>query len=249
MKSPHQLQVLTNATIRRLLGSLALLPAALFTAVSVTAAPLASYNMENAPNRSLASFVAGNVTATSLTGNNLNAFGAVQKPTGNYYTTWVTTAGGGATAQDALTAAQYMHLTVTPVAGTSFTLSSISFDIFAATGGPSARQLYLFSDKTGFVDGSELLTASTVAGTPLIPYNTVATGQNFSIDLSGFGAMASVSDSVTFRFYFQTPNATQGIALDNITVSGTVVPEPSTFALLGLGLFSLLAYNRNRRQA
>jgi len=246
--STFQSKLHTIATIRRPLGFLALLPVALFVAFSANAAPLASYNMENASNRSLASFVAGNVTATSLTGNNLNAFGAVQKPTGNYYTTWVTTAGGGVTAQDALTAAQYMYLTVTPGAGASFTLSSISFDIFAATGGPSARQIYLFSDKTGFADGSELLTASTVAGTPLIPYNTVATGQNFSIDLSGFASMANINDSATFRFYFQTPNATQGIALDNITVSGTVVPEPSTVALLGVGLFSLLASHRNRRQ-
>ncbi len=247
MKSFIQPENIITCPNRRSFSALALLSTLLFAAASVSAATLASYDMQNAPNRALPSLLAGGVTATSLTGNSLNPFGAVQKPTGNFYTTWVTTVGGGATVQDALTASQYMYLTVSPVAGNTITLSSISFDIFAATAGPSARQMYLFSDKTGFTDGSQLLAASTVAGAPLIPYNTVVAGQNFSIDLTGIGAMANISDSVTFRFYFQTPTSFQGIALDNLTVSGTVVPEPSTFALLGLGLISLVAKGRSRR--
>lgn len=235
---------------RRSLDVLKLLSTMLFATAAANAATLASYDMENTLNRALASLVDGGVTATSLTGNSLAPFGALQKPTGNFYTTWITTVGGGSTVQDALTAAQYMHLTVTPLAGQSFTLSSLSFDIFAATGTTTSfRQIYVFSDKTGFADGDELLTGSTNPSytTPfsLIPFNTVTVGQNFSIDLSGF---AAVNDSVTFRIYFQTPNAAQGIALDNLTVSGAVVPEPSALAVLGLGVIALLTTKRSRSE-
>jgi hypothetical protein len=63
--------------------------------------------------------------------------------------------------------------------------------------------------------------------------------------------LANITDSVTFRFYTQTPTAAQSLALDNITFNGTVtpVPEPSFFAFIGLGGFlALLLVSRNRYQ-
>ena len=254
MKTTPQTQALLSSTIRRPLGSLALFSAALFSAASLHADVLAAYDMQTAGARTNASSVLSGVTATSLTGNNL-ASGSPGSATfsaapSDFYTTWAFIGAGGSTAANAISSGDYFRLTLTPTAGNSITLSSLSFDIFAATAGPSARQLYLFSDKTGFAGGSELFTGSTVSGSPLIPYNTAAAGQNYSVDLSGYGALANITDSVTFRFYTQTPTASQSLALDDITINGIVatVPEPSAFALLGLSGLALLAVSRRRCQ-
>jgi hypothetical protein len=210
--------------------------------------------MQTAGARTNASFVIGDLTASSLTGNNLNAGSpstvTIGTATTDFYTAWAFIGSGGSTAANAITSGDFFKLTLTPAAGKSLTLISLSFDIFAATAGPSARQLYVFSDKTGISGSSALLTASTVSGSPLIPYNTAAAGQNFSVDLSGFGALADITDSVTFRFYTQTPTSAQSLALDDITFNGivTTVPEPSSVIFLGAGGFALLAINRRRRR-
>jgi len=78
--------------------------------------------------------------------------------TTDFYTAWAFIGSGGSTAANAITSGDYFKLTLTPTAGNSITVSSLSFDIFAATAGPSARQLYVFSDKTGIAGGSELFT-------------------------------------------------------------------------------------------
>jgi len=253
MKTNSRIQTLISSAVRGPLGSLGLFAAALFAAGSVHADILVAYDMQTTGLRTNASSVSSGVTATSLTGNNLAAGSpsTLEKPTGDFYTAWAFIGAGGTTAANAISTGDYFRLTLTPDVGNSITVSSLSFDTFAATAGPSARQLYLFSDKTGFAGGSELLTASTVSGSPLIPYNTATAGQNFSVDLSGVSALANITDSVTFRFYIQTPTASQSLALDDITVNGVVaaVPEPSTFVFLSLGGLALLAVSRRRRQA
>jgi hypothetical protein len=238
-------RISTSPTAFRAFHCLALLFATLFSTASIHADVLAAYDMQTTGARTNASFVLSGLTATSLTGNNLAAGnpGSDQKPSSNFHTTWAFIGSGGSTAADAISSGDYFRLTLTPTAGNSITLSSLSFDVYAATAGPSARQVYLFSDKTGFSGGSELFTGSTVSGSPLIPNNTAVAGQNYSIGLSGYSALANVTDSVTFRFYTQTPTASQGIAFDNITINGTVapVPEPSSLAFLGVGALMVLA--------
>jgi hypothetical protein len=254
MKSSIQLNALCGKTIGRPLGALTLCSMLLFSSQTVHADPLASYDMDNGTTPTLRispSLVGAGVTATMITSNSLANFGVVTKPSGvDSYTTWITTVGGGTTVTDAIAAAQYLSFTVAPVSGNSLTLSSLSFDIFAATGTTTSyRQIYVFSDQTGFATGNEMLTGSTNPSYPtpfnLIPFNTVAAGENFSIDLS---SLASVTESITFRIYFQTPTPNQGMALDDITVAGTVVPEPSALTFLGLGLVSLMTIKRYRRQ-
>ena len=192
---------------------------------------LVEYNMQTSGSRTVASFVVASITATDLTGNELDSPpGDQQNPVGDYYTTWSPDTGGGSTAADALAVNSYVTLTVTPEPGKWLTLDSLSFKVFAATTGPSTRQLYVFSDKTGYVNGGELLTASTTSGTPRIPYNT-SPGQTFTIDLSGGNAFVDITDSVTFRVYIQMPYAGQNLAFDDVTIKGTV-KDPSAAILL-----------------
>jgi len=205
---------------------LALILLALAASTSIQAAVLVSYDMQNPP-WDAPSFTDGGVSAASLVGTNLKASGTLTL-LGDVYRTWSPTYGMGSSAAYALVASNYFSLTVKPVERNSITVSSLSFKVFAATGGPSARQLYVFSDKTGYVDTVELLTASTVSGIPLIPYNNGSTGQEFIIDLSGNSAFANIPDSVTFRFYIQTPDAGQSLAFSDIVINGSTVPAPAS---------------------
>jgi hypothetical protein len=255
MNTNLRIQTFQSAILRRCLGSLALFSSALFSVASLHADVLAAYDMQTAGARTNASVVGSGLTASSLTGNNLAAgspgSATLSSAPTDFYTTWAFIGAGGTTAANAVSSGDYFKLTLTPTAGNSLTITSLSFDIFAATAGPSARQVYLFSDKTGIAGGSELFSGGTQSGSPLIPYNTASAGQNFSIDLSSYAALSDITDSVTFRFYTQTPTASQGLAFDDITVNGTasVVPEPSSFAFFGLGILGFLALNRYRRQA
>ncbi|WFB36476.1 PEP-CTERM sorting domain-containing protein [Kiritimatiellota bacterium B12222] len=234
---------------------LPILALAFICASSLQATILVQYDMENASNRDATSTEVSGLSASDLTLNNLNASG-ITTPSGSsdVFRTIISAYAGGTTAGEALTegagaTGTYFYLTITPDALKSISLTSISFDTFAATGGPSTRQVYLFSDKTGITDGDELISASTVSGSPLIPYNSTATGQNFSLDLSGISAFQNISDSVNFRFYTQTPTASQGIAFDDITIEGSVntIPEPSSYALFCLTGMAFLLF-RSRRQ-
>jgi hypothetical protein len=251
MKTTLQIQVFISSTICAWLGALAL-----FSAASLRADILVTYDMQTAGARTNASFVGSGLTASSLIGNNLEpgSPGSATLANGdpnNYYTAWSFIGSGGSTAADAINSGDFFKLTLTPTAGNELTITSLSFDAFAGTAGPSARQIYVFSENLGVSGGPVLLTASTVSGSPLIPYNTATAGQNFSVDLSGYSGLADVTSSVTFRFYTQTPTASQNIDFDNITISGVVnpipAPEPSTFALVGGGGALALLMVRSRR--
>jgi len=227
--------------------AIALLSFMLMGVASVHADILASYDMQTSAARNSPSSVNADVSAGSLTGNNLNAYGASWLSDGSdFYTTWSRASGtdgtGQTTADQVLSVATYFSLTLTPDAGKQLDFSSLSFDAFASTGNTgSQRQIYVFTDKTGFASGDQLLSVSTFAGYdgPLIPYNTASVGQNFSVDLTG---VANVADSITFRFYVQAPDAGQSLSFDDITLNGSVVPEPASMALIsvaGLALFIL----------
>ena len=230
----------------------AVLAAVLFASQPTQAATLVQYAMSStvsAAARAEATFEAAGLSATNLSSVNLNTNINVVltsvSPT-DFYTGWSRSAGfSGTTALQALTDATYFTLTLTPDAGQTISLDSISFNAFAATAGPSQRQFYVFSDKTGYTAGGLLYSRSTDAAvnpsTPLIPYNTTISDVNFSFDLSGNSAFQNITDSVTFRIYIQTPDPNQNLAFQNLTIAGSVIPEPSSPLLLGLGLFLLLA--------
>ena len=148
----------------------------------------------------------------------------------------------------------YFSVTITPDAGKSISLTSISFDAMAGTAGPSDRQFYLMSDKTGYLSTAVLATASTVTGSPLVPYNTSTFDQNFSADLSGNSALSNITDSVTFRFYIATPTTFQNVGFDDITVKGIIdditaeigdvsIAVEGASAILGWEAYSFASYS------
>jgi hypothetical protein len=228
------------------------LAALLLACLPGRAATLVQYAMSSTTSalaRTEATTEAAGLSATNLTGNNLNTNSLVNltsvSPT-TYYTGWSRSAGfSGTTALQALTDATYFTLTITPDAGQAISLNTISFNAVAGTAGPNERQIYVFSDKTGYTTGGLLFSRSTEAlvnpTTPLIPYNTTTSDVNFSFDLSGNSTFQNITDSVTFRFYIQTPTVNQNLAFQSLTFEGSVIPEPSVSVLLGLGLFLLLA--------
>jgi MYXO-CTERM domain-containing protein len=250
----------TNLRTQALVG---VFSAMLFSAASLQADTLAYWNMQTTPNSTKVNVttVGAGLTAGVLTPNNLNAPVGVDltsttaNPGGlNHYIGWSRSAGTADTSlAAALAEATYFSFTLTPNAGQSLSISSLSFDAVAATTGPSDRSFYALSDKTSYTTSGLLLTGSTVTGSPLMPYNvtTLTSDQLFSVDLSGNSLFQGITDSVTFRIYLRTPTVSQNIGFDNLTVNGLVVPvpEPSSFAFLGLGGLALLTASRRRRQA
>ncbi|NWK55255.1 PEP-CTERM sorting domain-containing protein [Verrucomicrobiaceae bacterium N1E253] len=111
--------------------------------------------------------------------------------------------------------------------------------------------LGLYSDAVGYTGTGDKLTTTT---------NINANeGSTFSIDLTSTNTVAGTAftgltngDTIDFRFYF-ADNASsintdnQIHRLDDISINGvvTAIPEPSSAALLGLGLLTLC--NRRRR--
>jgi len=237
---------------------LLLVAGSLLVAGQLQADTLAYWNMDATPsaNKIIANTVASGLTAGNLIANNLNAPAGINLANdnpANAYIAWSINSSTASTPNDladALTAASYFSFTLTPNAGQSLDLTTLSFDAVAGTAGPSDRAFYVLSDKTGYTTSALLLSGDTTTGSPLIPYNTTTSDQLFSVDLSGNSLFQNISDSVTFRFYLRTPTSSQNLGFDNLTVNGSVIPapEPSSIAFLGLGGLALLAANRHRRR-
>ena len=241
----------STQTSRQLIRAIALTSIGVFFSASLQADVLAQYDMETNGSRVVASTVISDITSSNLVGNNLNApasFTLANVDNTDDYITWSRAAGSAQTdVLGVLADSTYFSFTLTHDAGKSISIDSISFDGAAGTAGPSDRQFYLLSDKTTYTSGNVLSSASTVTGSPLLPYNTTTFDQNFSVTLSGNSAFQNITDSVTFRLYIATPENSQNIGFDDITVNGSVIPEPGSYALLG-GLCALTAVMIGRRR-
>ena len=151
----------------------------------------------------------------------------------------------------------YFQFTISPTGGQLLNVSSLSFDVVAATTTYTAnREFFVESSKTGY--GTSSANVLYGAGTQsalnpggginwssvLIPFNDASANTGpygetlFSVDLSGNSLLQNISDSVTFRFYIGTDTTSQNLGFDNLTVNGSIVPapEPSVYALAGLSL-------------
>ncbi len=137
---------------------------------------------------------------------------------------------------------RYIQFTLAPESGTTISLSSITLD--AAKGGTSSTRSFRLGYSTdGFTTATDLGGAD-FGSTP----GAWAFG-NFSFDVSAITALQTTSNTVTFRLFGKVPGDNTQIGYDNITINGSVVPEPASLALLGLGGLGLIGRRRNRPQS
>jgi len=255
-----EMEIFTHVHCSQLVkrASIGLALLAMTFCTSVRGDVIAQFDSEAATNadRVIPSTVGSGVTVTNLAGTNLNAPTSLTLPganPGDSYIAFSRSAGlGGTDLLSAIADNTFFSFTITPDAGQSVSVDSVTLDAFAGTAGNSDRSFFLLSDQTGFLSSNSLLSASTVTGSPLIPFNGATAEQSFSTgDLSTNSDLQNITDSVTFRVYLRAPNTFQNLAFDDITVNGTVssitVPEPSALALLGVG--TMFATFRRRRIA
>ncbi len=160
-----------------------------------------------------------------------------ENPTPNYATEPVLRVnpnGNAASATAAVTNGVFFSFTLEPDTGYVMNLDSLQFK--ASRGGASTPR--------GWVVRSSLDGYATNIDSADIPTQR-PTWTDYSLNLSG-SLYQNISGPVTFRFYVYSPAAGSTIEFDNITLNGTVVPEPSAWALAASGLLLVLACRRRR---
>lgn len=135
----------------------------------------------------------------------------------------------------------YYSFTITPSAGTTLTFNTLTFDAgnLSSSANNNAFSISLQVSQNSFASNF---------GSALVNNNT--SFQNFSFDLSGFSPTTS---AIEFRLVIRdnSTSATLGGLLDNIVVNADVapIPEPSTYAMIGLGAALLVGIQRFRRKS
>jgi hypothetical protein len=155
---------------------------------------------------------------------------------------------GNATAADPEAGDQILVLTITNNGINDITLDNFYFDIeiFDDANDPVDFN-YASGDLTGVTNGTLIGTTIDFAD------NGSASSDYFDVGFS-LGSLAdqtlSTGQSATFHLVNPNPASEAGGAtrLDNLAFTGTVVPEPGTFALLAVGLGGLFLLRRRTSQ-
>jgi PKD repeat protein len=182
-------------------------------------------------------------TATGVAFGAFSATGTPTNPnaTGRFsFTDWALGAANGETVYANLTGAvntgEYYEVTVTPAAGYTISLGSITFSF--GRSGTGVRTYAVRSDADAYAAN---LPASISPANPNLSVQTgdvfflntdiTTTSQNGStITLSG-ASFSSLSAARTFRFYGWNAEGTGGtFSIDNVTITGNAVVDPSLTA-------------------
>lgn len=157
------------------------------------------------------STVAAGLTGSTILGNNLTSFtngGAGYASDPVIASAPIT---GATSAALAVTNSSYWYVSITPSAGNSISLTSLTFDI--ARGGASTPRGYdVRSNKTGTGYDTSIGTANTTAQR--------TTFQNISINLTG-SEYQNVTDTITFRVYVYSPSTVNTVDFDNVVINGS----------------------------
>jgi hypothetical protein len=141
---------------------------------------------------------------------------------------------------DALADGQFVAFTLTAAPLTTLDLEQLSYG--HARSGSAPRRLSVYTQlagETGFTEQKDSANNGTT---------TFNSNDYFTLDLSSITGFDSAT-SVEFRLVFHDDNSSPGSGyLENIAVSGTatVIPEPASLALLGLGGLCLAGGRRQR---
>ncbi len=168
-----------------------------------------------------------------------DTLGAIDDPGWNGYATSVA---------DAITDGNVFNINL--AFSQSVTLTNMSIQLSAQNASDTAEAHFTLRSS---------LTGTTDLDTYVInPTNNSYTGINFSTDLSGYAQLDGIN-SVDFYLYVYNPdgnfsgygqvgmgNAYQTDAENDLVFSGTVVPEPATVGMLGLGALVSLLVRRIR---
>jgi hypothetical protein len=126
----------------------------------------------------------------------------------------------------------FATFTITPAA--EMDLTDLQFDVMRG-GGATPRGYVVRSSADNFA--TDLSTADLLTARPTYTHITVPlTGASFQ-DLTA---------PIEFRLYVYAPAAGNSVDWDNITLNGTVVPEPAGLTALSLAATGILARRRRR---
>ncbi len=122
----------------------------------------------------------------------------------------------------------------------------------AAAGFANAFSFY-YSATSAVAGGVQVWSGLDGSGTLLASFDLSANAQNGCTDAprchfdAATAAFTGIAHSVTFGNAYDSVNGTTNAAFDNVTVA--LVPEPSSYALMGLGLAGLVVASRRQRRA
>ena len=146
----------------------------------------------------------------------------------------------GSTNTAAVGANDYFTFTLTPISGASFSLTSLTFDYanYTNDGTFPAESFFARSSRDGFGSNLAATVSAAAASAGVFATSTIALTA---------GAFQNQTTAIEFRIYLQdgTTDLDRGALLDNITLNGVTVPEPSA-ALMLLASASLFALRRFR---
>jgi hypothetical protein len=150
----------------------------------------------------------------------------------------------GNTNAAAVTANDYFTFTITPAGGFALNLTNLSIDYANYTNDGT------FPAISFFVRSSINNFSANIGSTVNVTAASAGAFANTSFNLTG-AAFQNVTTPIEFRIYVQDGIADpdRGILLDNIILNGTAVPEPSTYAMIGLGATLLVGMQRFRRRS
>jgi hypothetical protein len=154
----------------------------------------------------------------------------------------------------AMTASDYASFSVnTDSTDDRLNLSGLSVDTsIAGVNAAESFQIWYLADATGSEDADYWIANATALtlddDSTYVSTGTQSLGEwdSLFVDLSGITALQDV-DSAEFRIVYRggsSQSASSRTNIDNLVLEGTVIPEPATIGLLGLGTAALLVFRR-----
>jgi hypothetical protein len=190
-----------------------------------------------------------NLTISALTKNGVTN----ESSSGNFRaSTWPLDA-GNATLTGAIDTSKYFEFTLTPSLGFTVNMTSITFGLGRSAAGPRTFEWRSNIDSFGAaINNYNSLSANVTnsSGILTIPDSTSTTFTGNVLSLSS-GSFQNIS-TLTLRFYAYNSESTGGTGglQGPLSFSGEIVPEPSTWALIGLGAaFILWRVGKKRSEA